>query len=713
MLRLKETPTFQDEVQRLASELRGSREGTALNFPEAQGRSRLVRGIAGALDGAVTVSVRPSLDQTERVLLELASALGAGWTERVDAALRTEPDAPEQTLGLLDEGLGDRPLIVAGIEHIGAFGSDPEIGYALLERTHSMRRWLLSRARLVVGYGLPLRARTLRRPALEAPPLALVNGEARDTGEIWSALAPDLSSFELVLVEAALRDDPAPESILEEGVSVGAVRDRILTHLPTTAEHLLKLLALHEGPLEDGVLSSLGLDAATLSGLERLPGPWHREGGTWSLDAGWSRWFQLRLPERERTALHHQLARAFAAEVRPDDPAAGHAAASILEAHRHFVAAGLVDQAARYARYGAALLVEGARRLSMQRDYVAAARLYELVVSAAEDGQTPAGSRLRAYARHYMHFNRAHASPELEPIEATTAGYRRSLMDWEGNALFWSRLIRSTFYQGRSEEAMGLLRQAAAAVEDHPEKDNVLIARTTRGLLQRERLEDALRVWDDFSPRGSTAVGIEDRLAARLGRGWVTPRITLGSDTQGPLVFTRPQEVRVERIRGRRGTRWLASLPALEVTARGDSPLAAVRDLAETIRREARALLRAFSHQLDDRELSRKALVLSAVDVIASRVEAPGGESTWVFGELVRRDDGSLWLHSAGNFDAWFAVPEEVADGVTVGELLRLALVRCDPPGVPRGPVLELDDSFRGSEDDLWEAWRRRLQDAG
>lgn len=712
MLRLEETPSFREEIQRLASEVQGGPERAALNYPEAQGRGRLVRGIAQAMEGAVTVSVRPSLDQAERALLELAGALGAGWTERVDAALRSEPDAPEQTLGLLDDGLGQRPLIVEGIEHLGAFTSDPEIGNALQERTRSVRRWLFSRARLVVGYGLPLRGRALRRPVLEAPPLALVNGMAQDAGVIWNALAPDLNSFELVLVEAALREEAAPESLLEEGVSVSAVRGRILAHLPTDAERLLKLLALHEGPLSDGLLASLGLDAASLATLGRLPGPWRRERGEWSLGGDWSRWFQLQLPERDRAGLHHQLARAFAAEVRPEDPAAGRAATSILEAHRHFAAAGLVDQAARYARYGATLLVEGARQLSMQREYGAAARLYALVVDAAEGGQIPTGSRLRAYARHYLHFNRAHAEPELEPIEATTAGYRRSLEDWEGNALFWSRLVRSTFYQGRSEEALGLLRQAMAVVEDHPEKENVLIARTTRGLLQQDRLEDALRVWDGFKPRGGTAEGVEDRLAARLERGWVTARITLGAGAQGPLVFTRPLEIRVERIQGRQGTRWLASLPALEATVRGDSPLAAVQALADVLRQEARALLRAFSHQLDERELSRKALVLGAVDVIASEVEAPGGESAWVFGELVRREDDSLWLHSAGNFDAWFVVPEAVAEGVTVGELPRLALVRCEPPGVPQGPVLKLGDPFRGSEDDLWEAWRRRLQDA-
>ncbi len=53
MLLLEETPSFREELQRLASEVQDGPERAALNYPEARGRKRLVRGIAQAVDGAV------------------------------------------------------------------------------------------------------------------------------------------------------------------------------------------------------------------------------------------------------------------------------------------------------------------------------------------------------------------------------------------------------------------------------------------------------------------------------------------------------------------------------------------------------------------------------------------------------------------------------------------------------------------------------------
>ena len=36
------------------------------------------------------------------------------------------------------------------------------------------------------------------------------------------------------------------------------------------------------------------------------------------------------------------------------------------------------------------------------------------------------------------------------------------------------------------------------------------------------------------------------------------------------------------------------------------------------------------------------------------------------------------------------------------------ARVSTDEHGVPTGPVLELEPGFRGTDDDLWDAWQRR-----
>jgi len=49
----------------------------------------------------------------------------------------------------------------------------------------------------------------------------------------------------------------------------------------------------------------------------------------------------------------------------------------------------------------------------------------------------------------------------------------------------------------------------------------------------------------------------------------------------------------------------------------------------------------------------------------------------------------------------------------SLDDLPHLALVETDERGLPTGPVLELDEGFRGSEDERWEAWRARLPDVG
>jgi tetratricopeptide (TPR) repeat protein len=559
-----------------------------------------------------------------------------------------------------------------------------KLRHALSPRLDPVRSWLERKGALIISTSaLPPRYERVVSPTAQ-PPVALENGEVRDTTALWERVGQEPTTYALALAALVLGE---PEEDLVPSAQV--LRQRILDLLPTPCRELLLELAVHERPLP---LRVLGRDDEAIElGLDL--GLWTPVSEGLVADAGWHAVARALHPSL-RGRLHRELASRFES----DDPSVGRAGLSVLEAHRHLVAAGDTLRARELARYGGAQLIEAARALSVGGDRAAAAALYGQVVEAADGGEMPVSRRLLAYARHYYHFNRAHGGMDRPAV--TERGYRAALHAWPENALFWSRLIRTMFYQGRPADALNDLLHATDVVPRHPQKQTVLIARTVRGLLARDHVLDAIRVWAEYDPDTPQAEEVERRLRERLAKGWSTDELVIDPDQ--PLVLTRPLEVRLRRSR-----RWSAELPGLLASADGDTPLSALRALVTRVRAEVREVVRAYTSDLTPQKRMRKRLLLGAVDVVTSGLDGTRLEAYWFYGTLVRDDVGVLWLHTGSERSVHFEVPAVLAADLIVDDLPHLARVKTDENGVPVGPVVALEPGFRGSDDELREAWRR------
>ncbi|MCA9543970.1 MAG: hypothetical protein KC613_06250 [Myxococcales bacterium] len=647
--------------------------------------------MARALPDAVQVHVPRQLDQTERVLLTLGTALGTEAVEAVDDGLRTAPDDTAAILTELDRHLGDRPVLIDDWTALGDLGADRELSTALRDRAHLVRTWLADRPGVFLG-------RRAGVPALsDAPPVQLVNGQVQDTQALWTDCNHDPIAYQLALSSHAL-EGAAPEL-----GSLDDLRSRILDELPEGTHRLLTLLAVHGRPLPRHLVEGVAEIAGDEVSL------WTQVGGSLWVEPGWVEYVQRTRTPKRLIELHQDLAARFRQDVQPDAPNVAQRGLSILEAHRHMIAAGDTDGARTFWRYGAALLVEAARSLSLDGDYSAAAQLYGAVVHAADADRLSLPQRLAAYTRHYLHYNRAHGG--LEGLPQTEQGYQRALADWRENALFWSRLVRVHCLSGQFGRARAALVEAQRDVPEHPEKQAVLVARTVKGLLQRGRqpehhrlLLDAVRIWGEYQPRSLKARAVEAELARVLERGWQTTQIVL--DDAMPLYFHRPTQVTVRRLR----EQWLAELPGLDAVllARGPSPEAALFELVRTTRATVQTLMQAHTADLSPQQRMHKRLLLGRVDVIASRLGGERRDHYWYLGRLEHEDDG-YWLCTYGATALRFKVPDSKVQ--VLDDRDYLARVRTDADGVPVGPVDELEVACALSDDELWRAWQARMAD--
>ncbi len=700
MFRIDDSPGVRVRASRLADELRNDANARVVfRCTEADGRSRLLAKVLSELEDTVFAYVPDGLDQSERVILEIAHALGDDVAQRTDTVLREEPEEPNRALAVLDDALGTCRLVIDGWDRLGSTADD-EIGSTLRNRGDSLRAWLTERGNLfAVGRGRAPHDGARRWWHPEDPPVVLVDG-AEHSSDLWERFAPDARVYGLALGVMALgadEDDPAIESATDSGL-----RSRMVELLPDSVRELLLLLSVHERPLPEALLRQIDIATPDNVSLGRDLGLWREMSTGLLTDRGWSRWWRAR---QEVHTVDQRLGELFARCARPADPNAGRAGLALLEAHRHFVAAGDLDRAFSFARHGVALIVEAARARSINKQHMEAAHLYERVVEMAEQHRVPVGRRLHAYARHYLHFNRARA--DAESLKETERGYRLALDEWPENALFWSRLVRVLFYENRQAEALAELTQADQKVPAHPEKMVVLIARTVRGLLQRNRLLDAILVWGDYRPTSTQGEEVERWLVDRLSRGWMGRHLAF--DPVEPLFFTRDVHVRIDRATA---NRWIAEIRDLDAASKGASPQEALATLVREVCERTRVLIRAYTADLAPEDRMHKQRLLGAIDVRASLLDADGADSVWVFGDLERDEEGQLWLCTGGSYDLAFEVPDAVAKHVTVDDLPHFALVKAER-GAPKGPVERIEPGTHRPADELWEEWRRRLSDAG
>jgi tetratricopeptide (TPR) repeat protein len=599
-------------------------------------------------------------------------------------------------LGMLDAALGGRALLVSDWDALGTAGVDRELGLALLPRMESLRSWLAERAQVLTFQ----RRAPDGRPPLPVPrepPVQLVNGAIQDTRPLLAHLGADGASYALGLAVLAL--GCAQDEVL--ALTETGLRARLWELLPPSTRTLLLRLGLHDRPLRRDHLPPDITPEAVALGADL--GLWSTDGADLQVEAGWAEALRQSLPGELVRQAHLELAESFLRDFRLGDDSAWAAGVSVLEAHRHLVEAGELERARHCWHFGVPLVVEAARRRSLDHRFADAAKLYEAVVGAIDRREVVAPSRLCGYARHYLHYNRAHG--RLEDRQATERGYRAALRDWPENALFWSRLVRVEFYLDRPAQALADLAQAQQVVEEHPQKQTFLVARTVRGLLDHGRFVEAVQTWATYLPDTFYAREIEGDLARALAKGWAVERLLLDSDA--PLIFTRPLQLQLLRA----GGRWSAEVPELACFAEGGTPLDALRGLVTRVREDCATLVRSYTHTLPLQERMRKRLLLGAVDIVASRVDAAAPREWWMMGHLERDDCGRLWLKAGGARAERYEVPAELVE--VVDDLPHLARVDADASGAPRGPVRLLLPGFRGSEEDLWRAWRARVADAG
>jgi len=699
VLRVVDSPAVLERAAKIAEQ--AQREPVAVQIGATSSHEQMVSATLRAIEGQVAfATLTPSLDQTSFAITELARALPPTDRVAIDAALRDAPsEGIEAALTHLDAALQGRLVVLDHVERLAAPSTD-EASAALEEHREHFKAWARTRADLVFSDGAMTGWRRHSRlgGVYQAQPFALQNGAAVPSLVHWEP-GSDADAFALALAAQAL-DAPALDPDDAHAVAPAAVlRDQLWSLLPDEATSLLVLLATHGRPLSVEVFERVdGFDSAAAN-LGAELALWRVRGGEVAVDAGWIDWCRSARPPVERRAARRRLADALTREVNPDDASAALAGLSCLEAQRHLLALHEVEHALRYARYGLESFVAAARDLSLDHQYAEAAALYERLLVTPE--RLP--RRLRGYARHYLHFNRAHARPEMEPVAETAKGYDAALSDWPENAIFRSRCVRAWYLAQQPERAREQLRAALADVPDHPDKRARLIARTARRLAEHEHFIDGAEVWNGYAPDTARAWEDARHFEARLERGWRADRLQVpGVD---PLFLLRDDGFRIVRT----GSDWRFIAEQLGRSERHATPIEAARDFVRSVSDEVKLLLRTLDRELDDEQRRRKHTLLSLVDVIASRLDAPAGDRTWVYGRVERDPDGLLWLVTEGNVAARYEITEPLASKLVVSPRNYLAEVTTDSSGVPRGPVLSVEPLSARDPEAVLREWRSRL----
>lgn len=698
MLRLVDGPVIEREAEAIAATLR---RGDRVALRCGAAADQVVAATARALGEPVVIARVPAaLDQVARTVLELAHTADPSAVVAIDEALR-HPDGRAEAISLLDGTLRGRRVVVERVENLFVHDRD-EVASALLDQRQHLTRWVLDRADLVSSQQTLLhwRGREQTFAPTEAP-VRLQNGAPRAARALWSDYE-DVRAYELALqLEAVGGEDEVGEALeFSRALDADSLRGSLWDALPEGVTALLKSLAVHGRPIDEAMLPRLpGYDATAYERGTTLA-LWRARGGSVVVDPAWTDWCFRTLARAEVQDCRRDLAETFAREVRPDDPSSHRGGLFMLEAARLFISLGEVDRALPYARHGVELVVGHARELSANRRYKDASAIYERLLLPP----IPLSTRLRGYVKHYLHYNRAHARPELEPVVETARGYEASLTDWPENAIFWSRATRAWFLAGEPARARNCLLRARQQVPSHRDKDARLIARTARRLAELGHPLEAIDVLDGYAPDTARAEEDVAQLTRILEIGWEADRLEVAGAP--PLALHRRERFRIVQQQG--GWRFLAD--RLGRSARCATPIESARAFLATVSDEVRRLLRAFDRDLDDEERERKHTLLAMIDLIASGLDAPGSPTTWVYGRLERGENDALWLVSGGNLDARYEVPPALAADVVVGDHACLAEVVAGPSGVPRGPVVRLETLPRRDRDAVWQAWRERLQ---
>ncbi len=678
------------EIPQRADAAARARDGEKLAVVGRHGKTRLMLDLADDLDGAILVRVPSGPDQVPHVVLQAARACGANALRVVAEALsRSVAGAVTKLEGFV----GGRPLLVDDADALGVRGVDRELSFAMKDSVDIVREFITRCARVIATTTEEL-ARVGRTTVHPLPETR--NGHVA----LWENVAHDVDTLHL----AVLRDRIGTTDGILAWDPSEIVAD-VFEALPSPIAELVEVLAVHGRPIlrEDaealGLFDETELETAVQLGVVLL------EGGLLRLPKPWYEHAPVVRSRVRAHAVRLRLAEAFASQVLGDQAYIARPML-VLEAHRHFADAGDVERAREYAFFGAAVLLDAARRISLagredRRRYAEAAKTYDIVLHLEEKllaGGDTLGSQLVGYAIHYRHYNRYKAGSESR-VE-TLAGYERALHHWPGNALFRSRMIVALFLDEKYGEARKQIADAFAQVKPHPKREPVLRGRSTDKLLQRDRVEPALLVWNDYHPSEWDSL-YERRLFERLKQGFALTRLR---DFEHQLVFVDPVHVRFSKT----AAGWLAF--AVDASGAGTHPAAAYSALLRSLRAECTRLHRTLTHQLGPEERMRKQALLGRVDLAASGLLDLADGTTWIYGRLTQANDGIALLTDT---DGSYPVDPAVLADATAESAYRLARVKTGAAGEPIGPVLEIEAPLGQDPAVAFERWRKRIASDG
>ncbi|WP_437623176.1 tetratricopeptide repeat protein [Sorangium sp. So ce1151] len=711
--RVEKADVRAEQVDSLTKEVQEGRR-VVVTGPGGRGKTDVLLDVTRRLgEQALLVRVPSGLDQVEAVVIQAAAGLGDKALREVDAALRDDVDRLEPALNVLRQHSRGRLLVVDDIDCLAPNPGDMDLDGVIGERREALDAWLGEHASLCsseVSFDrLGLRTWALSPP--EVPPLRLVNDVEHDVMPVWKSVGGDLGRFRLAMALAQIEQSPPDARVGRED----RLLEAIWAALPGSQREVLGLLAIHGRPLADEVWQALPspLSPSVISQVRSMTAIVGSDGRSLWLEGPARRFAEARLSPEERVHAHLCLAAAFAGELRGDEPNVWSKAASLVEAERHYAAAGQPDRALLFARYGVALLLDLARKRSLlgrfqQSEYDAAAAIYESILNLPEHR---IGPRAWAYAKHYLHYNRYKAKPALvEPVSKTEAGYRASVERWPENALFWSRLALTQFLQGERGRALSTLKEARAKVPAHRRKEWYLRCRTVQHLLRFEppHVVDALHVWEHYEARDHSEAEAKEELYAALSRGFSAALL------EAPDVPTVHLHREIKVTIPRTGKGFSCTLEELYVSARADTPLAALAAAIRKLRDETDRFRRALTHTLDPAARAQKQRLLGSVDIVASRLLGEIPESTWILGKVIADQDGSMVVREVGASARTFTLG--LADALEPSLLPdthpRLVCVRTGAAGEPVGPVVELGEPLGRNPERLWAEWRKRLGEA-
>jgi len=682
----------------------GRNDGCLVTGAPGSGKSHAVR---EAVNGAIWVNLDTGDFQTTRFFVDLARQVDGGAALLEMVAQQRLDDATR----IASELLGPRCLVVDRAERlvhdVDLSWGDPlhTLGAA---QNADLATWLLARS------GAP--TVLLSRRTLPNWQGALVSHKRPTSWALKLQRAPD-----------GYRDWQRLTQLIDQRPG-GMTLARAV--IPLTGPHEFARLMDQAEQLRsdgDGPNQVLRILAGTLA--QRAPAPWRRvftlvaalDGAPRSiiesvLDAddhfalAWLRDIRL-IEERDERLTVLPLLRDFAGDAlesadhrellgkaahdlltRVNDPETLKPAEAdfVFRAHTLFVRRGDFANARKTATLHATGLIDLAKRTSQNRDWQEARRLYTNIIELLEhkwgELRSTHSRRSMSYAIHYRGYNdeRVSQSSSVQVLH----DYERSIDLWPENALWRQRQIEAFIRRGDFRRAQASVDAAYSTVKEHPRRDTILRVRPALTATHSEAplfgLELLAQVEVTFNqdPEGA---GLLNQINDEWDRG--VP-LRAAPRAQGELIFRNPIRVSVQH----KNHKWRAqTIDFHSKLGRGDTALAAVRDLADKLGDEARTLLSTPSHLLDDDPLARKSELITYIDPLNSDLGLEHASHRWLLGRL---EHDSFVPLQRKDFDPISLPPSVRGDHESLGEYFAKVPVYRD--GRPSGPVEELRPAGSG-----------------